>query len=88
MIFTSGSTGRPKGAAIEHRSALHYLHGVTELVPDVYESYGVVSTIASDLVMTCLYGALVRGAAVHLWTRTPPSTRRRTPPISRPIPSM
>ncbi|WP_371783796.1 non-ribosomal peptide synthetase/MFS transporter [Streptosporangium subroseum] len=66
VIFTSGSTGRPKGAAIEHRSAMHYLHGVTELVPDVYESYGVVSTIASDLVMTCLYGALVRGAAVHL----------------------
>ncbi|MEV6859906.1 amino acid adenylation domain-containing protein [Streptosporangium subroseum] len=66
VIFTSGSTGRPKGAAIEHRSALHYLHGVTELVPDAYESYGVVSTIASDLVMTCLYGALVRGAAVHL----------------------
>ncbi|OUC97475.1 non-ribosomal peptide synthetase/MFS transporter [Streptosporangium minutum] len=66
VIFTSGSTGRPKGAAIEHRSALHYLHGLAELVPDAYSSYGVVSTIASDLVMTCLYGALVRGAAVHL----------------------
>ncbi|MFD8526308.1 amino acid adenylation domain-containing protein [Streptosporangium canum] len=66
VIFTSGSTGRPKGAAIEHRSALHYLYGLAELVPDAYESYGVVSTIASDLVMTCLYGALVRGAAVHL----------------------
>ncbi|MEV4249304.1 amino acid adenylation domain-containing protein [Streptosporangium canum] len=66
VIFTSGSTGRPKGAAIEHRSALHYLHGLAELVPDVHSSYGVVSTIASDLVLTCLYGALVRGAAVHL----------------------
>ncbi|MFF3670430.1 non-ribosomal peptide synthetase/MFS transporter [Microtetraspora malaysiensis] len=66
VIFTSGSTGRPKGAGIEHRSAMHYLHGVAELVPDTYASYGVVSTIASDLVMTCLYGALVRGAAVHL----------------------
>ncbi|SFI70432.1 amino acid adenylation domain-containing protein [Streptosporangium canum] len=66
VIFTSGSTGRPKGAAIEHRSALHYLYGLTELVPDAYESYGLVSTIASDLVMTCLYGALIRGASVHL----------------------
>ncbi|WP_051864468.1 non-ribosomal peptide synthetase/MFS transporter [Streptosporangium roseum] len=66
VIFTSGSTGRPKGAAIEHRSALHYLHGLAELVPEGCESYGVVSTIASDLVLTCLYGALVRGAAVHL----------------------
>ncbi|MBG0822839.1 amino acid adenylation domain-containing protein [Planomonospora sp. ID91781] len=65
VIFTSGSTGRPKGVGIEHRSALHYLHGVAELVPDVHASYGVVSTIASDLVMTCLYGALTRGAAVH-----------------------
>ncbi|GAA3134938.1 hypothetical protein GCM10010466_27230 [Planomonospora alba] len=65
VIFTSGSTGRPKGVGIEHRSALHYLHGVAELVPDAYASYGVVSTIASDLVMTCLYGALTRGAAVH-----------------------
>ncbi|MEV0421128.1 non-ribosomal peptide synthetase/MFS transporter [Streptosporangium canum] len=66
VIFTSGSTGRPKGAAIEHRSALHYLYGLAELVPDAYESYGLVSTIASDLVMTCLYGALIRGASVHL----------------------
>ncbi|GGO17072.1 hypothetical protein GCM10010116_34480 [Microbispora rosea subsp. aerata] len=66
VIFTSGSTGRPKGAAIEHRSALHYLHGLAELVPDVYESYGVVSTTAADLGLTCLYGALFRGAAVHL----------------------
>ncbi|MFD1495207.1 amino acid adenylation domain-containing protein, partial [Streptosporangium lutulentum] len=66
VIFTSGSTGRPKGTAIEHRSAMHYLHGLTELVPDVHESYGVVSTVAADLVMTCLYGALVRGAALHL----------------------
>ncbi|MBG0818844.1 non-ribosomal peptide synthetase/MFS transporter [Planomonospora sp. ID82291] len=65
VIFTSGSTGRPKGVGIEHRAALHYLHGVAELVPDVHASYGVVSTIASDLVMTCLYGALTRGAAVH-----------------------
>ncbi|MGV9773836.1 amino acid adenylation domain-containing protein [Streptosporangium sp. NPDC003464] len=66
VIFTSGSTGRPKGAAIEHRSALHYLHGLAELVPEDCSSYGMVSTIASDLVLTCLYGALVRGAAVHL----------------------
>ncbi|WP_169946526.1 non-ribosomal peptide synthetase/MFS transporter [Microbispora sp. H11081] len=66
VIFTSGSTGRPKGAGIEHRSALHYLHGLAELVPDVYESYGVVSTTAADLGLTCLYGALFRGAAVHL----------------------
>ncbi|GAA4231458.1 amino acid adenylation domain-containing protein [Streptosporangium album] len=66
VIFTSGSTGRPKGVAIEHRSALHYLHGLAELVPEGCESYGVVSTIAADLVLTCLYGPLFQGAAVHL----------------------
>ncbi|MFI7047533.1 amino acid adenylation domain-containing protein [Streptosporangium sandarakinum] len=66
VIFTSGSTGRPKGVAIEHRSALHYLHGLAELVPEGCESYAVVSTIAADLVMTCLYGPLFQGAAVHL----------------------
>ncbi|MFC4117735.1 non-ribosomal peptide synthetase/MFS transporter [Nonomuraea zeae] len=66
VLFTSGSTGRPKGAAVEHRSVLHYLRAVAERVDGAYASWGVVSTMASDLVMTCLFGALTSGATVHL----------------------
>ncbi|TMR07685.1 amino acid adenylation domain-containing protein [Nonomuraea turkmeniaca] len=69
VLFTSGSTGRPKGAAVEHRAVLHYLRAVAERIDagsGAYASWGVVSTMASDLVMTCLFGALLNGATVHL----------------------
>ncbi|WP_231619012.1 non-ribosomal peptide synthetase/MFS transporter [Nonomuraea sp. SBT364] len=66
VLFTSGSTGRPKGAAVEHRAVLHYLRAVAERVGGPYGSWGVVSTMASDLVMTCLFGALLSGTTVHL----------------------
>ncbi|MGN9837863.1 non-ribosomal peptide synthetase/MFS transporter [Nonomuraea sp. H19] len=66
VLFTSGSTGRPKGAAVEHRAVLHYLRAVAERIGGAYASWGVVSTMASDLVMTCLFGALTSGATVHL----------------------
>ncbi|MEU4230733.1 amino acid adenylation domain-containing protein [Nonomuraea sp. NPDC026600] len=66
VLFTSGSTGRPKGAAVEHRAVLHYLRAVAERIDGEYASWGVVSTMASDLVMTCLFGALISGATVHL----------------------
>ncbi|WP_219511556.1 non-ribosomal peptide synthetase/MFS transporter [Nonomuraea ceibae] len=66
VLFTSGSTGRPKGAAVEHRAVLHYLRAVAERVGGPYTSWGVVSTMASDLVMTCLFGALLSGTTVHL----------------------
>ncbi|NUW45757.1 non-ribosomal peptide synthetase/MFS transporter [Nonomuraea rhodomycinica] len=66
VLFTSGSTGRPKGAAVEHRAVLQYLRAVAERIDGAYGSWGVVSTMASDLVMTCLFGALLGGTTVHL----------------------
>ncbi|MFE3453771.1 amino acid adenylation domain-containing protein [Nonomuraea sp. NPDC059194] len=66
VLFTSGSTGRPKGAGVEHRAIVHYLRAVAERLTGEYASYGVVSTFASDLVLTCLLGGLVAGATVHL----------------------
>jgi amino acid adenylation domain-containing protein len=66
VLFTSGSTGRPKGAAVEHRAVLQYLRAVAERIDGGYGSWGVVSTMASDLVMTCLFGALLSGTTVHL----------------------
>jgi amino acid adenylation domain-containing protein len=33
VIYTSGSTGRPKGVAIEHRSALLFVHWAREVFP-------------------------------------------------------
>ncbi|WP_431902704.1 non-ribosomal peptide synthetase/MFS transporter [Nonomuraea sp. bgisy101] len=66
VLFTSGSTGRPKGAAVEHRAVVHYLLAVAERLTGDYASYGVVSTFASDLVLTCLLGGIISGATVHL----------------------
>ncbi|NUT45074.1 MAG: amino acid adenylation domain-containing protein [Thermoactinospora sp.] len=64
--FTSGSTGRPKGVGVEHRSLVHYLNAVRDHVGPEHDSFGVVSTIASDLILTCLFGALISGGTVHL----------------------
>ncbi|WP_214416173.1 non-ribosomal peptide synthetase/MFS transporter [Sphaerisporangium fuscum] len=66
VLFTSGSTGRPKGTAVEHRNIVHYLHAVFERVGDGHASFGVVSTTASDLVLTSLLGGIFSGATVHL----------------------
>ncbi|MGV9310240.1 non-ribosomal peptide synthetase/MFS transporter [Nonomuraea sp. NPDC003727] len=66
VLFTSGSTGRPKGTAVEHRAIVHFLLAVAERLTGEYRSYGVVSTFAADLVLTCLLGGIVAGATVHL----------------------
>ncbi|TDD80405.1 non-ribosomal peptide synthetase, partial [Actinomadura rubrisoli] len=66
VIYTSGSIGEPKGVAVEHRQIVHYLGAVAELIPDDVTSFALVSTAAADLSMTNLWGALVRGATVHL----------------------
>ncbi len=70
VIFTSGSTGQPKGVGVEHRSIVHYLHAVLERLDTPQAgSFALVSTPAADLGLTCLLGALVTGASLHLVDR-------------------
>jgi amino acid adenylation domain-containing protein len=67
VVFTSGSTGRPKGVVVEHRQFTHYLTGILDLldVPDKL-SFALVSTLAADLGLTNLYGALATGGTAHM----------------------
>ncbi|WP_242902269.1 non-ribosomal peptide synthetase/MFS transporter [Actinomadura terrae] len=66
VVYTSGSTGEPKGVAVEHRHIAHYLGAVGALIPDGVASFALVSTASADLGLTNLWGALVRGAALHM----------------------
>ena len=69
VVFTSGSTGRPKGVGVRHASICHYLAAVLERIGPAGRSYALVSTPAADLGLTCLFGALVTGATLHLLDR-------------------
>ncbi|RFU40052.1 amino acid adenylation domain-containing protein [Actinomadura logoneensis] len=68
VIFTSGSTGTPKGVAVEHGGFAAYLDGVLPRV-GTHRSWALVSTIAADLGMLNVFGALTTGGALHLFDR-------------------
>ncbi|MFD1546288.1 non-ribosomal peptide synthetase/MFS transporter [Nonomuraea guangzhouensis] len=67
VVFTSGSTGRPKGVVVEHGSFTNYLTAILTRL-DVPEKlhFALVSTLAADLGLTNLYGALATGGTVHV----------------------
>ncbi|WP_452299632.1 amino acid adenylation domain-containing protein [Microtetraspora fusca] len=72
VIFTSGSTGTPKGVAVEHRQLTAYLDAVLTRVGQgdaAPRSYALVSTIAADLGLLNVFGALTTGAALHVLGR-------------------
>ena len=67
VIYTSGSTGRPKGVAIEHRSALLFLHWAREAFTAA-ELEGVLfaTSICFDLSIFELFAPLSWGGKVIL----------------------
>ena len=67
IIYTSGSTGLPKGVAIEHRSAVSFLHWVRSAFSDADLSGILFSTsICFDLSIFELFGALSWGGRAIL----------------------
>jgi len=67
VVYTSGSTGRPKGVVVEHRNFTNYLTGILDLLAvEDGSSFALVSTLAADLGLTNLYGALATGGLVHV----------------------
>ena len=70
VIYTSGSTGTPKGVMITHQNIMDYVHGLLENT-DLGESrsFGLMSTIATDLGNTVLYPAMATGGALHLFRK-------------------
>ncbi|MFF5969961.1 amino acid adenylation domain-containing protein [Streptomyces sp. NPDC012769] len=72
VLFTSGSTGEPKGVVVEHRHLAHYVAAFQQLMEGSLSevpSFALVSTIAADLGLTNVFGALTGGGTLHLLDR-------------------
>ncbi|MCW3106371.1 MAG: Nonribosomal peptide synthetase, partial [Segetibacter sp.] len=70
VIYTSGSTGKPKGVMIEHSSLVDYVYGLKQNIQiNECRSFALVSTVATDLGNTVIYGSLLTGGALHLFSK-------------------
>ncbi|WP_212004915.1 non-ribosomal peptide synthase/polyketide synthase [Chitinophaga sp. HK235] len=70
VIYTSGSTGNPKGVIVTHQNLMDYVYGLKNTLPlaDCH-SFGLLSSIATDLGNTVIFGALATGGALHVFTK-------------------
>lgn len=67
VIYTSGSTGQPKGVMISHGNLADYVNGLfANTAITSCERFALMSSIATDLGNTVLYGALLSGGALHI----------------------
>lgn len=66
IAYTSGSTGKPKGIGVEHRQVLNYTQAILRRL-EVTEplSFARVSSLATDLGNTAIFGALGSGGCLH-----------------------
>jgi amino acid adenylation domain-containing protein len=64
LMFTSGTTGTPKRVMVEHAQIVHYLHAMSAELRIEGCSFASVSSIASDLGNTAIFGALCFGGAL------------------------
>ncbi|MGY0034994.1 AMP-binding protein [Pedobacter sp. NJ-S-72] len=70
VIYTSGSTGKSKGVILTHRNLADYLAGLQDALP-IAEclSFGLMSSIATDLGNTVLFTAFLNGGALHVFSK-------------------
>ncbi len=67
VIYTSGSTGMPKGVLIEHRQLMQYVEGILERIGlEEGARYALLTSFATDLGHTAVYGSLCSGGALHI----------------------
>ncbi len=68
VIFTSGSTGTPKGVGVTHRGLAGYATDIGRRLGATDEplSFGLVTSIATDLGNTSVFGALCSGGQLVL----------------------
>ncbi|RZL66514.1 MAG: amino acid adenylation domain-containing protein, partial [Pedobacter sp.] len=70
VIYTSGSTGKPKGVLIEHRNLIDYFEGLEKNISiSNCNSFAIGATLATDLGNTVLFGSLLFGKTLHLFTK-------------------
>jgi amino acid adenylation domain-containing protein len=67
LIYTSGSTGQPKGVLVSHGNLAHYAAGINQQLEVIPGSrWATLATVAADLGLTCVFGALQAGDALVL----------------------
>jgi amino acid adenylation domain-containing protein len=68
VIFTSGSTGAPKGVEVTHGNLANYAADIARRVGAEEEplSFGLVSSVSTDLGNTSVFGALCSGGTLVL----------------------
>ncbi len=68
VIFTSGSTGTPKGVSVTHGNLANYAADIVRRLGADQEplSFGLVTSISTDLGNTSVFGALCSGGALVL----------------------
>ncbi|HEX2081775.1 MAG TPA: amino acid adenylation domain-containing protein [Longimicrobium sp.] len=68
LLYTSGSTGEPKGVAQSHRNVLAHIRaytGALRIGPE--DRLTLLASYATDAAVMDLFGALLNGAALHLF---------------------
>ncbi|WP_034538326.1 non-ribosomal peptide synthetase [Carnobacterium inhibens] len=74
IIFTSGTTGHPKGVMVEHRNFICYLENVLISIQRTGTDkidFACISEYVFDIFGTEVFGQLLRGKPVNLFTGTP-----------------
>ncbi len=70
IIYTSGSTGTPKGVTITHGNIVDYYYGLADKLPVAEcKSFALLSSTATDLGNTVLFGSLLSGGVLHVFKK-------------------
>ncbi|UPK68821.1 amino acid adenylation domain-containing protein [Chitinophaga filiformis] len=70
VIYTSGSTGQPKGVMVTHRNVVDYTFGIfSKTTIKSNGTFGLMSTISTDLGNTVIFSAMLSGGSLHLFPK-------------------